>query len=152
MNASVKEINFEGSTLTNRTDISEAFNSYFTSIGEKLANEIPSSTVNRISYISPTNNVFTFEKFDISTVHYLLRKINVNKATGLDGILGKLIKMAAGILSPSLAQIFNKSLPKGIYPDDWKMAKVLPIFKNGKKSHIINYRPTSIISSVAKVF
>ena len=75
--------------------------------------------------ISPTNNVFTFEKIDISTVHYLLRKINVNKATDLDGIHGKLIKMAAGILSPSLAQIFNKSPPKGIYPDDWKMAKVL---------------------------
>ena len=40
----------------------------------------------------------------------------------------------------------------GIYPDDWKMAKFLPIFKNDKKSHIINYRPISITSSVAKVF
>ncbi len=130
--ASVKEVNFEGSTLTDPADISEAFNSYFTSIGDKLANEIPSSTVNPISYISPTNSVFSFEEIDIAAVDHLLRKINVKKATGLDGIPGKLLKMAAGILSPSLTQIFNKSLSKGIYPDDWKMAKVLPIFKNGK--------------------
>ena len=76
MNAIVKEINFEGSTLTDRADITEAFNFYFTLIGEKLANEIPSSTVNHISYISSTNNVFTLiEKIDISTVHYILRKI-----------------------------------------------------------------------------
>ncbi len=150
--ASVKEVNFEGSTLTDPADISEAFNSYFTSIGDKLANEIPSSTVNPISYISPTNSVFSFEEIDIAAVDHLLRKINVKKATGLDGIPGKLLKMAAGILSPSLTQIFNKSLSKGIYPDDWKMAKVLPIFKNGKKSHLSNYRPISIISSVAKVF
>ena len=144
--------NFEGSALTNPADISEAFNSHFTTIGEKLANEIPSSTVDPISYISPTNSVFTVEEIDVSTVDHLLRKINVNKATGLDGIPGKLLKMAASILSPSLTQIFNKSLFKDIYPNDWKMAKVLPIFKIGKKSHLSNYRPTSNISSVANVF
>ena len=60
--------------------------------------------------------------------------------------------MAASILLPPITQIFNKSLFKGIYPNDWKMAKVLPIFKNGKKYHLSNYRPISIISSVAKVF
>ncbi len=94
--ASVKEVNFEGSTLTDPADISEAFNSYFTSIGDKLANEIPSSTVNPISYISPTNSVFSFEEIDTAAVDHLLRKINVKKATGLDGIPGKLLKMAAG--------------------------------------------------------
>ena len=76
----------------------------------------------------------------------------VNKATGLYGIPRKLLKLAASILSPSLSQIFNKSLSEGIYPHDWKMAKVLPIFKNGKNSQLSNYRRISIILSVAKVF
>ena len=40
----------------------------------------------------------------------------------------------------------------GIYPDDWKMARVLPIFKSGEKSDLGNYRPISIISAIAKVF
>ena len=40
----------------------------------------------------------------------------------------------------------------GIYPTDWKMAKVLPIFKNGEKCDLSNYRLISIISAVPKVF
>ena len=40
----------------------------------------------------------------------------------------------------------------GIYPDDWKMARVLPIFKSGEKGDLSNYRPISIISTIAKVF
>ena len=27
----------------------------------------------------------------------------------------------------------------GIYPSDWKLAKVTPIFKNGSKSDLNNY-------------
>ena len=32
------------------------------------------------------------------------------------------------------------------------MAKVSPIFKNGSKSHLNNYRPLSVIPTVAKIF
>ena len=64
---------------------------------------------------------------------HLLRTINSNKATGLDGIPGKILKLAADILSPSLTGLFNQSLIQGIYPDDWKIAKVVPVFKNGTK-------------------
>ena len=62
------------------------------------------------------------------------------------------MKIAAEILSPSLSAIFNRSLSMGIYPDDWKMARVLPIFKSEDKDDIDNYRPISIISAIAKVF
>ena len=62
-----------------------------------------------------------------------LKSINPNKATGPDNIPNKVLKMAAEILSPSLSAIFNRSLSMGIYPDDWKMARVLPIFKSGDK-------------------
>ena len=32
------------------------------------------------------------------------------------------------------------------------MAKVSPIFKNGSKSDLNNYRPISVIPTVAKIF
>ena len=60
--------------------------------------------------------------------------------------------LSADVVSPSLTKIFNQSLIQGIYPDDWKIAKVVPVFKNGARNDLNNYRPISIISAVAKIF
>jgi hypothetical protein len=51
-----------------------------------------------------------------------------------------------------LGRIFNLSLQTGIYPDDWILAKVSPIFKDGVKTECGNYRPISVISIIAKLF
>lgn len=40
----------------------------------------------------------------------------------------------------------------GVYPNDWKLARVVPIHKSGTKYNLNNYRPISIISAVANVF
>ena len=60
--------------------------------------------------------------------------------------------LSADVVSPSLNKIFNQSLIQGIYPDNWKIAKVVPVFKNGARNDLNNYRPISIISAVAKIF
>ena len=36
--------------------------------------------------------------------------------------------------------------------DDWKISRVIPLFKQGKRSDMNNYCPISIISVEAKVF
>ena len=46
--------------------------------------------------------------------------------------------------------IYNCSTP--IFPDDWKMARVAPTFKAGNKEDCDNYRPISILTTVAKIF
>ena len=40
----------------------------------------------------------------------------------------------------------------GTFPDDWKCARVTPLFKQGEASDLNNYRPISVISVIAKVF
>ena len=59
--------------------------------------------------------------------------------------------MAASIVAPSLTDIFMKSILTGIYPTEWQLARVTPIFKKGSKSDINNYRPISVIPVVSKV-
>jgi len=43
------------------------------------------------------------------------------------------------------------SLWSGFFPDEWKLAKVKPLYKNGDKYNIQNYRPISIIAVFAKL-
>ena len=100
----------------------------------------------------PAKTTFSVILPTLSAVYKKLKDINERKAAGLDKIPCKLLKIAAVIVAPSLTQIFNKIISTGIFPTDWKLAKVTPIFKKGKKDEMNNYRPISVISVVAKIF
>ena len=52
----------------------------------------------------------------------------------------------------SLAYIFNTSLERNKFPDDWKTARVTTIFKNGKKSDKSNYCPISVLPVISRLF
>ena len=40
----------------------------------------------------------------------------------------------------------------GIFPDELKIARVVPLFKGGDKNEIINYRPISLLPVISKIF
>ena len=69
--------------------------------------------------------------------------IKESKATGHDRISPKILMDCADVIAHSLTNVFNKSIQTGIFPDDFKLACISPIFKNGSKSDRNNYRPIS---------
>ena len=87
----IKKIVCDGKDVTKDSEISDAFNTYFTSIGAELASNIRTTNLDGISYIPPTDKVFTFSKINVDTVNNLFKTINANKATGPDNIPGRLI-------------------------------------------------------------
>ncbi len=137
--ANVKSIKQDDAEITHSYDIANAFNTYFTTIGDSVASELPNSDIDPISYINPTNSSFSITEINVEIVIEILKSVNPNKATGPDNIPGRILTIAAEILSPSLTAIFNRSLSMGIYPDDWKMARVLPIHKSEEKCDLSNY-------------
>ena len=152
----INEIKLNESTLSDSQKISEEFNNHFAGIGPKLANEIPLSESNRsfLDYLScnSLNTKFDLKPTDRSTVLSLLSKLCKSKATGLDKISSRLLRECPDLLAESLCTIFNRSIETGIFPDERKGAKVLPLFEQGERTDINNYRPISIIPVVAKVF
>ena len=72
-------------------------------------------------------------------------------ATGIDKISSKILKLAAPAISSSLTYIFNQAITLCTFPDEWKMARVSPLNKNGQINLPGNYRPISVLLAVSKV-
>nr|XP_027222593.1 uncharacterized protein LOC113814735 [Penaeus vannamei] len=87
------------------------------------------------------------------TVQEVLDTIKSTKDTsaGHDEIPIKLFKKIAPYIAHVLVDIFNASFQTGTFPDTLKIAKVIPIFKAGDKNSINNYRPISMLSTLAKL-
>ena len=62
------------------------------------------------------------------------------------------IKKCFRSLHKPLLHIFNASLQNGTFPDELKIARVTPLFKNGSDSDLGNYRPISVLPCFSKLF
>ena len=62
------------------------------------------------------------------------------------------LKDCAEHIAPSLTDIFNFSLETKVFSDDLKVGKVAPVHKSGDKDDLNNYRPISVLHTVATIF
>ena len=75
-----------------------------------------------------------------------------NKAAGPDQIPAYILKLTKYIISPVLASLFNDCFKCGTFPDIFKEAKIIPLFKGGDASEVTNYRPISLLPYFGKIF
>ena len=90
--------------------MAEVFNDYFATIGSNLAREIQPSSTEPEFYLQPTDTIFSLKAPSASTVCRLLNQLEAKKATGLDRIPCKLLKLSCSIVGPSLAYIFKSCI------------------------------------------
>ena len=138
--------------ITSPTEIAEAFNNYFSTVGSNLASDIPLTKYGPEYYLEPTHSIFSLKPPTVDTVYKLmLRKID-EKSAGLDNIPNKLLKIAADVIAPSLTAIFTASINTAIFPQEWKESRVSPVYKSGARNDPSNYRPISVSPVIAKIF
>ena len=75
--------------------------------------------------INAKSEFIAFKPVIVSHVYRLLLGLSSSKATGIDKISCKIIKLAAPVISDSLALIFNQCMTLSSFPDEWKTAKVV---------------------------
>ena len=73
-------------------------------------------------------------------------------SSGHDGISNTLLKVIKCNIGKSLTIIINKMLNRGLFPDAFKVAKIIPIFKKGDSSPLVNYGLISLLPTILKVF
>ena len=93
-------------------------------------------------FLTPTTS---FEVFN------LISGLKNTKSNCKDNIAAYFLKVAAKVIAAPLAQLFNYTFLLGIFPASLKIAKIVPIYKSGDISHVSNYRPISILSSISKI-
>ena len=117
---------------------------------KQLNHQKSPKTCNRA--VIPVANTFNFSPITTEKVIEALSQLNPKKAPGINGISVRLLRDTIDVIAEPLANIFNLSFRTAIFPDDWKLAKISPIFKDGTKNDCGNYRPISVISTVVKLF
>ena len=142
-----------GIDRTDKTDIANKFNNYFTSIGQTIAQGIQyeGNKVNSYYLKKGVDSVFRFKDVDKETVKKIIESLPTKNSCGCDGISSKLLKVIEPAIIKSLILLINQVIHTGIFPDKLKIAKVIPIFKKDDSSLFKNYRPISLIPTISKV-
>ena len=81
----------------------------------------------------------------------IIRSLNPNKAHGWDGISVRMIKLSDAALVVPLKIIFEDCLRRGVFPEIWKHANVVPVHKKNEKNLKGNYRPISLLTIFGKI-
>ena len=81
----------------------------------------------------------------------VLKSLDVNKATGNDGIPPKVLKSGAEELASSLTTLFNSCINKSVWPTQWKSGDWVPMHKKDDKLTRENYRPITLLPCASKV-
>lgn len=134
--------------------IASTFVSFFTNIGQNLAANInkcdreiiESNNIKRIK-----NSIF-LEPTDEEEVVRTIATLKNHKAPGHDCLRAEILKIVSEHVCRPIAHLINRSFECGIFPQSFKTTIITPIYKQGDKLSVANYRPISLTTSFAKVY
>ena len=136
---------------TNKQEIANEFNKYSATICAN--NQIPTTNTSYKSYLTTqTVSTFNFKLIDNATTMRYLSNLNPSHSCGHDNLSTVTLKYIANEISECLTLIINQPITRGIFPDQLKIAKVVPIFKKDDQAQIKNYRPISVLPVMSKIF
>ena len=136
--------------VTDSLEIANSFNEFFVSIGPKLADNILSTT-NPLSNVNNCTNSIVIPPVTIAEVSQTILSMK-NSSAGWDDFPARVAKQSIDSYIEPLTCLINRSFADGIFPNELKLARIVPIFKSGDCTVLSNYRPISILTFFAKVF
>lgn len=129
-------------------------NKYFTNVGKNLADKITKNKQHNKTAdkkIKNTLNSLVLTETDEEEVNTVINGLKNECSVGWDGISNKIIKLCKPFLVPILTYIINLCFTRGIFPTALKKSVVVPIYKDGDRDCVGNYRPISLLPAFSKI-
>jgi len=124
----IKLINDNNSPITDNKEMANAFNNFYSNLGNSIEQKIPISQRNFSSFLgSPLNSSFYCTPCDESEIHSIISNFGINKASGPNSIPTCLLKEFSSLLMYPIKILINKSHSEGTFPNLLKTAQVCPI-------------------------
>ena len=95
---------------------------------------------------------FSFRKITVEEMLEQLQNLDPKKGSPQEAIPAKILKSNADLFCFPLTELFNKLVEESSFPDDLKNADVSSLFKKDDNMSKKNYRPISLLPSIAKIF
>ena len=112
-------------TLEDPSEIANAFNEYFISIGPSLANKIDKNNNFRKYLRNASESRLYFEPITEHKTMKIIENLKNKTNSGIDGISNQLLKSAKNVLVKPITTIVNQMIVTGIFPDNLKISKVI---------------------------
>ena len=124
-----------GDMCNDKKNMANAFNEYFATI---CTNNNPcNNTVPHTDYLKASiYSTFKFKTINNATTLQYVSNLKPSNSCGHDNISSAILKSIANKISDCITLIINQSISTGSFPENLKLAKVVPIFKKDDKSQI----------------
>ena len=144
----------DGRKLTEPTLITKCLNEHFSTVGQNMAEKFKNveSNKNPIDYI--TENIPHCAEFLPTTddeISKHIMSLENKKACGYDLISNYILKSTCSTIVPFVTHLFNLCISKGAFPNCFKVAQVVPLFKGGDRKDPNCYRPISLLPALGKL-
>lgn len=137
--------------ITDKNLMANEFNSYFCNIGKHLANKISRCTQNRAMKEKRSANSFFLSPVSSEDIIREISNLKNDIKGGEDAISSNIIKKYKDNLSIPLKHITNLVFSSGIFPNILKITTIIPLYKQGDKKSMNNYRPIALTSTISKI-
>ena len=135
------------------TNIANTFKDIYSDFTGNLVRKLPVA-LNKFNnnsakqyYMTVEKNCHNFELCNatLESIKKILTSLDTSKGLGLDGISSKLLKDGPEFLALPQCNLVNLAIKESLVPDQCKIAKLKPIFKEGSNNNPKNYRSASLL-------
>ena len=136
--------------VSDETEIANGFNDYFVTLGKSLTKNT-NNDVNPLDYIQSNSKSIVIPDITVGDIINVISSLNYSSA-GYDDMPASIMKKCIDEYITPLTYLIYYSIRQGIFPEELKIAKIIPILKSGNEQCTNKYRPISVLPFFSKIY